>query len=116
MASFLDYGQCYAWCSHQHFWHNYQGVYVLALSAVMLLAYFIFKTAYSHSESLRQKVPDVTAEWICDKLVLLAFLLLAGWFIYFLFFFMPEQLQTMPDINESVQQSMNLIGDAFRRF
>jgi len=86
-----------------HFFHNYEGVWVLVIAFVSLTLYFLFKYVYERNLfSIQNTIKEAQAVHICDLLLMFSWLCIAGWIIYFLWFFKPyiasEMMQSWTSI------------------
>lgn len=87
----LQVVQCQAWCASEHFWMNYEGLYIVIIAFVALILTYAFKTLYENNIlELQDKVTVEAAKKVIDLGFLFGVLCIAGFLIYVLFFFKPQ--------------------------
>ncbi len=110
----LEVSQCIGWCGRQHFNNHFQGFDIILYAFFAIIAYHLWVYAYDKDLlNIKKKVDEEMASKIARLLIMFCTLLLAGFIIYWLFFFKPETLgkwamQNTGDLIETLRNTSTL--------
>lgn len=105
MGQLITWNTCYYSVASQHFNAGQASVWLVIAAFACLVIFFAFQLLYEHSAALKAKVSEDHAERFLGLLVQFAGLLLAGFLIYFFFFFKPDALQVQVSALQNVSNS-----------